>query len=461
MDRKYNIIADEAAVRLAEKISAGFTEEKLIAASNKGIYKRALKDIDTGEFYAEADGEHIKIKLADAEVSMYSDISQCRCNCVSKTICRHIISAAVLLSQFSDGSSEPETVPEIKEDVSLEKETPSLEADEAYLNGVISTVKSILSKGIISCTESDAETMERLSLTAPSVHRSISRLCRSFSEDIKLMLERSAAFNQTSAAVKLCRIYNTAKVSLKEQGKSLLFSGNDYNNIGRGIFMCLGVYPYRSRSGFAGITAVLFETEQEKFYTYNTAVSDIYSKTADAGDLKSLNKLMRAHSHWQNNMSVENISGRKFTLSGCKADENRKISSSKQTSCAVSDRISPENLPECVFEFVPEEEYDYFSQGKNPRYAVIRANRVGEVFFDKGEQILYYTLFTDDRNVQCRTAYSSHSSFAVKNIEDYEKEEKERYFLLKRFGNVTQIVSEIAVNGVYNIYFGNRWELTI
>ncbi|MBQ8826813.1 MAG: hypothetical protein IJ007_06955 [Oscillospiraceae bacterium] len=461
MDRKYNIIADEAAVKLAEKMSAGFTEEKLIAAANKGIYKRALKDIDSGEFHAEADGEFIKIMLADAEVSMCGDISQCRCNCASKTVCRHIVSAAVLLSQFSDGSDIQESVSETNEEVIPEKEPSSPEADKVYLNMVLDSAKSILSKGIISCSESDAETMERLSLTAPSVHRSISRLCRSFAEDIKLMLEKSAAFSQTAAAVKLCRIYNTAEVSLKEQGKALLFSGNDYTGMGRGDFLCLGVYPFRSRSGFAGITAVLFETEQGKFYTYNTAVSDIYSKTADAGDLKSLQKLLRAHSHWQNNMSVENISGRKIILTGCKADENGKLSSSKQTACSVSERVSSEKLPEGVFEFAPEEEYDYFSAAKNPRYAVIRSMRVGNVYFDKGEQILYYTVFSDDSAVPCETAYSSQSSFAVKNIEDYGKEDKERYFLLKRFGTVTQIVSEIAVNGVYNIYFGNRWELTV
>lgn len=461
MDRKYNIIADDAAVKLAEKISVGFTEEKLIAAANKGVYKRGLKDIDGGEFHAEADGERINVKLSDAEVSMCGDISQCKCSCASKTICRHVISAAILLSQFSDGSSESvEEIPD-KNDESAENKTQSFKADEVYLNAVTEAVKSILSKGIISCTESDAETMERLSLTAPSVHRRISRLCRSFSEDIKLMLEKSAAFNQTAAAVKLCRIFNTAEVSLKEQGKPLLFTGNDYTDTGRSSFMCLGVYPYRSRSGFAGITAVLFETEQERFYTFNTGVSDIYSKTSDAGNLKSLIKLMNSHSHWQNNMSVSDISGKRIILTGCKADDNGRISASKQTACGVYEKISPEKIPEKAFASAPQEEYDYFLQNKTAYYSVIRSQRVGNIYFDKGEQVLYYTVFSEDNAVSCETAYSSTASFALKNIEDYEKEDKERFFLLRRFGSVTQIVSEIAANGVYNIYFGNRWELTV
>lgn len=465
MDRKYNIIANKTAEDYARRIGRQFTEEKLVAASNKGTYKRALKDIETCEITLETAEKHLKVKLPDAEVLICGALTDCKCSCPSKTICRHIIAAAVAVSVFSDGNEdgvEENAETDIPKQNTQEKQSHAeVKADEKYLDEVIKTIMGIIAKGIVSCTKNDAEVLSRLSLTAPTVHRKIGRLCKSTAEDIELMLEKKAAFNQLSAAMRICRIYNTAEISLKEQGKALLFSGNEYENIGKRDFICLGVYPYRSKSGFAGITAVMFETEQNRFYTYNSAILDIYSKTADSGNLKSLYKLMRAHSHWQNKMSVENISGRKLSLIGCKTDSNYKISSSSQTTCVTSDKIDCNDLPKEAFEFAASEEYDYFLYQKQPHYAVVSAENI-EVYFNKGEQNLYYSIFGKNGKFNCETSYSELTSLAVKSIEAYvNKPDTDRYLLLKKIGNVTEVVAEINTNGVINIYFGNGKELTI
>ena len=63
MDRKYNIIADNAAEAYARRICGQFTEEKLVAASNKGTYKRALKDIEACETRLEVTEEYPLNKL--------------------------------------------------------------------------------------------------------------------------------------------------------------------------------------------------------------------------------------------------------------------------------------------------------------------------------------------------------------------------------------------------------------
>ena len=464
MDRKYNIIADKTAEAYACRIAGAFTENALIEASNKGTYKRALKDIEACEIKLETAEECLKVTLPDAEVFMCAALSDCKCSCPSKTICRHVIAAAIAVSVFSDGTDNSEEIAEAdipKPSVQDKQIYEEVKAEKKYLDEVMKTMMGILEKGIVSCTKNDSEVLSRLSLTAPTVHRKIGRLCRSAAEDIELMLEKKAAFNQLTAAMRICRIYNTAEVSLKEQGKALLFSGNEYENIGRRDFICLGVYPYRSKSGFAGITAVMFETEQSKFYTYNSAIADIYSKTADSGSLKSLHKLMRAHSHWQNKMSIENISGRRLSLVGCKADSNDKKSSSSQTTCVTSNKIGCNDLPKEAFEFASEEEYDYFLYRKNPNYAVVSAENI-DVYFDKGEQILYYSVSGKNGKFNCETSYSELTSLAVKNIEAYAgKPDADRYFLLKRMGSITEAIAEINPNGVINIYFGNGKEPTI
>ena len=100
MDRKYNVIADEKTVLLAENIAANFDENTLIEFSNKGTYKRALKDLDgISDIFASCENDMIKITLSDVTVTLSADIKSSRCSCSSKVICRHIISAAIAVSQ--------------------------------------------------------------------------------------------------------------------------------------------------------------------------------------------------------------------------------------------------------------------------------------------------------------------------------------------------------------------------
>lgn len=455
MDRKYNIIADEAAERAAGQIAAGYTEDKLIAASNKGIYKRALKDIDGAEVKISAE-DGVKVTLPDAVVTMYGDISACRCSCPSKTVCRHIISAAVILSRFSAGSSAEENVPEpIPEEKHTEEKRDKIMPDEKYLAAVKSTVSGIISKGIISCGRTDMDELSRLAAAAPTVHRDIGRMCRGAAADIGLMLERSAGFSALPAAMRLCRIYNTADVSQKPQGEPLLFSGSDYEPMGKGDFLCLGIYPHRSRSGFAGVTAVMFELSDEAYYTYNVGIADIYSKTENAGSPEALEKLTKAHSHWQNNVSLNMISGKRMSLIGFKADKNSKISSSKQTVCAHTGRLTASDIPEAARRIPPEEEYDYFAPVKKPRFAAVTAERITGVHFDAAEQVLYYAVENADSVIYCTTPYSGLTDKIIRNIEAAEGADmKSTAALIRFFGGGAELISLIDDGGVHNIFFG-------
>lgn len=450
MDRKYNIIADEAAERAAGQIAAGFTEERLIAASNKGIYKRALKDIDGAQVKISAE-DGVRVTLSDAVVTMHGDISACRCSCPSKTICRHIISAAVILSQYADGKPAEDTPPEHVKNDTADKILP----DEKYLAAVMQTVSGIISKGIISCGRTDMDELSRLATTAPIVHRDIGRMCRSAAADIGLMLERSTGFSALPAAMRLCRIYNTAQVSAKPQGEPLLFSGSDYEPMGKGDFLCLGIYPHRSRTGFAGVTAVMFELSDGAYYTYNAVISDIYSSTANAGSPEWLTKLSRAHSHWQNEVSLEMLSGKRVHLIGFKADKSGKISSSKQTVCAFANRITSADIPDAAQQIPSEEEYDYFAMTNKPRFAAVRAERISGVQFDKAEQVLYYTVECADFAIHCTTPYSELTDRMIRFTEAMDGQHMdETYALIRFYRGGAELLSLIDSSGVHNILFG-------
>ncbi len=78
---------------------AASDEETLISLANKGIYKRACKDIEgiTPEICEKENS--IEVKIGDEVCTINSPLSESRCSCVSRGICRHIMGAILLLKK--------------------------------------------------------------------------------------------------------------------------------------------------------------------------------------------------------------------------------------------------------------------------------------------------------------------------------------------------------------------------
>ncbi len=67
-------------------------EDFLVTLANKGLYKRALKDIEMIEqIHISRSDEGVQVTLGDATVTLYPNISSSLCSCPSKTVCKHII----------------------------------------------------------------------------------------------------------------------------------------------------------------------------------------------------------------------------------------------------------------------------------------------------------------------------------------------------------------------------------
>ena len=86
---------------IIDKQLAIANEQSLIELSNKGIYKRALKEADSMTLSAEKSGESYTVKIGDETCTIKSPIDESQCTCVSRGMCRHIITAILLLkAQF-------------------------------------------------------------------------------------------------------------------------------------------------------------------------------------------------------------------------------------------------------------------------------------------------------------------------------------------------------------------------
>lgn len=89
-------------------------EEFFIGLANKGVYKRALKDTE-GLSYSAGDNIEapLNVPVGEDTVTLMVPLSDSKCSCVSRTVCRHIISAMLLVRNnlpegilSSDDSSE-------------------------------------------------------------------------------------------------------------------------------------------------------------------------------------------------------------------------------------------------------------------------------------------------------------------------------------------------------------------
>ncbi len=99
-------------------------EAYLTAMANKGIYKRAVKDIDGAEITADYENGAAQVHLGGEICRITVPLWESRCSCPSRSACRHMIGAILWLRANLDAEpekDEPEEMPEeAPEDLSPE-----------------------------------------------------------------------------------------------------------------------------------------------------------------------------------------------------------------------------------------------------------------------------------------------------------------------------------------------------
>ena len=92
MDRKDYIINGDGCHAFAGQFVPFANEAFLVTLANKGLYKRALKDLETtGQITLTVTGSHLQVQLDDITVCLAPNVSQSTCSCPSKTVCKHIL----------------------------------------------------------------------------------------------------------------------------------------------------------------------------------------------------------------------------------------------------------------------------------------------------------------------------------------------------------------------------------
>lgn len=129
MDRKDYIINGDGCHASAGQFIPFANEAFLVTLANKGLYKRALKDLETtGQVELTVTDGRLQIRLDEITVSLEPNVAQSTCSCPSKTVCKHILMGILVAAGYA--SSESETAPAGCENVSpnATPEPPSSEA---------------------------------------------------------------------------------------------------------------------------------------------------------------------------------------------------------------------------------------------------------------------------------------------------------------------------------------------
>lgn len=96
-------------------------EEFIVSISNKGIYKRSVKDLEKAReniSLSVKDTGVIEVKIEDAVVELNINVQNSKCTCPSSSICKHIVMALLYLNEFYDDNQDG--AEEIKEEVKEE-----------------------------------------------------------------------------------------------------------------------------------------------------------------------------------------------------------------------------------------------------------------------------------------------------------------------------------------------------
>lgn len=102
MDWKNHIIAAPSCLEHAKVFATYANEAFLVTLANKGLYKRALKDLEATariELGPTADG--VQVTLDDATVSLHTNVGKSSCTCPSKTVCKHILMGILAAAEYA------------------------------------------------------------------------------------------------------------------------------------------------------------------------------------------------------------------------------------------------------------------------------------------------------------------------------------------------------------------------
>ncbi len=421
--------------RLAAALFAA-NEESLTALANKGIYKRAVKDSESAEAeYTETDGA-AEVSVGGEKCVIKVPLSESKCSCPSRTVCRHIITAVLLLKKAvpdeevpADGQTESAELPETPEaapENPPEAEPESRRLTETELRKIHSSAEmclglicGVLSHGMVRVPDTAAEDFELAAVRCHAAKMAgCERLMRGLGGRIADCAARRASFDIDDFTRRLLDAAETIE-SLSDDELTADDLGS-FRGEYKSVDGSLDLIPVGQRTISGG------EHEGDIYYFVNTdeSAKDRFLTFSDIRPTyyETVRKRRPEATPWGLAMPLRTMMKHRMMLVGAKVCEGR-LSSSKETVVAAH---SPAVLDSPVIHRLMVTDFREIALrlGRNgtkretDRLFFIYPKRMVHSGFDKHTQRLVMT-FEDERGctADCVVRYRAESKSFIGQLE--------------------------------------------
>ena len=223
-----------------------------------------------------------------------------------------------------------------------------------------------------------------------------------------------------------------------------------------------------------GASAYLYNLNTKKLSFFSYVIPTFYDNAKTSYD--DVRSNYRKKIHFENNISIEEISKYKLKFINYKVNDEERISSSKFTSVILNDRMNYTLLKEIKDSKNNEElfaenyddiknidfKYDYFNKNDRAKIIIAEFQIIENQEFDKIEQTLYFDIVNhyeedDEERLTLNVKYTSIHSNGIKYIMNYKNSsvDKDRFIVLEKTKYYIRPISIITANAVINIFFDN------
>lgn len=424
---------------LAAKLSAA-NEDTLTALANKGLYKRALKDIEgLSAEYTEVD-DTIQIAVGGEQCVIRFPFEKSTCSCPSRTVCRHILGAILLLKKdVPEGLATPQVeAPQVSvpskgsRDLETVKESPKKKSsgkavDDALTPDKISEIKNcakhslsllgtLFARGLVRADSSVADALELAAVSAHTAKMAdAERKLRALSGRLSDCINRRASFDANAFTRSICSCVSML-VELESEDVSYeklgvfrdtyeLYPGNlellpiGHKEVVRGEYQG-GVYYFLN----------LDESVQPRFLMYSDLRPTFYSQDPHKRQTQTV--------IWSLNTSLANMMYSKLLLKKAKLS-GEKISGSSETEVVFTSKAEL-NCPQLRRLVITDfRELVYSAETHKEKLFLIRIHKLENYIFDKHTQVFSMEISDrDGRTVTAEVKYFAENKEFVENIEE-------------------------------------------
>ncbi|WP_043922976.1 SWIM zinc finger family protein [Leadbettera azotonutricia] len=456
--------------------------ETLKKEGGKKNYEAALnflrEDFEVEFSGGQESGEMLAIYIEAFDITVYfpreESIGASVCKCGEKGLCLHRLIAILAFQK------ERELIDlDAEFAAGLNASTGTGISFLSLLENARAYTGSLIDKGLMSADDTDIEGARQLSLKLEGAGiGNLSRLFRSAATDMENMGAKNAAFDPTRTFSTLSRIYTTISLILArpedtERRTALIEKSRSvYRTLPLGHFIGLGAHPWQTRSGYAGVTVLVFHNEKNVFRTYTVSMADFYEGTQSMTNFQGLKSLMTStknreeNAHWDTDNSLQTISRSAFTLRNFKLNDEGRLSSSRGTHYSFQGKTTLEKIDEMKDSIVAESSpvsegeiektlvYDYFEKNSGRKYRFAIAESITNCEYDRVNQKLTFTINSGGDGLPAFISYSAINKGAIKYIEALAKMNFTRRCFIGETGPQGFIpLSMITCAGVENFYF--------